>query len=261
MYFCVSFGYKWCTNISIKYNYNMLWRVQMSVVTLPVVEKHDKVRRSAAIAGQLKEMILDGVLNAGDRLPTEEQLCRHFGVSRTTLRESVQMLRVSGLLEVTPGRGSYVRVPDLKKIMEDLAVFGCTGGADEVEVTALLRVFENDMVRRACRAPAIHKRQLGDYHISRMATVEENEAVERKWLLAIASCSGYKVGKMLLEILLTMTRRQRQLRLSQPGEVQRLIEVQMRLNGAIIDGNSEMALRVLETYLQPKGSEGEKRLA
>ncbi|MBI1364083.1 MAG: GntR family transcriptional regulator [Proteobacteria bacterium] len=222
----------------------------MSVVTLPIVEKHDKIRRSAAIATQLKEMILDGVLKAGDRLPTEEQLCRHFGVSRTTLRESVQMLRVSGLLEVTPGRGSFVRVPDLRKIMDDVAVFGCAGGMDDAEVQNLIALLQHEMVRRACRAPAVRKSSLTDYPISRLAPVSENERAERAWLLAIASVSGYKVGRMLLEVLLTMTRRQRQLRLAKAGEVQRLMEVQLRLNAAIIDGNADMAGRVMEAYLQ-----------
>ena len=100
----------------------------MSTVALPFVEKHNKTRRSAMIADQLREMIMEGHLKPGDRLPTEEQLCKHFGVSRTTLRESVQMLRVSGLLEVTPGRGSFVSAPDINKILKDLSLAGQYAG-------------------------------------------------------------------------------------------------------------------------------------
>lgn len=233
----------------------------MSVVTLPVVEKHDKVRRSAAIASQLKDMVLEGTLKAGDRLPTEEQLCKHFGVSRTTLRESVQMLRVSGLLEVTPGRGSYVRVPDLKKIMDDLAVFGCAAGANDEEIARILGLLQHDMIRRSCRASAVQKRHLADFHLSRMATPDENEAAERKWLLAIAAISGDKVGRMMMEILLTMSRRARCRRFAQAGEVQRVMEVQMRLNAAIIDGNADMALRALEGYGLTRALDGQRRPA
>jgi DNA-binding FadR family transcriptional regulator len=220
----------------------------MTAINLPTVAKQDKIRRSAMIAGQLREMILDGALKAGDRLPTEEQLCRHFGVSRTTLRESVQMLRVSGLLEVSPGRGSYVRVPDMRKIMDDVAVFGCVGGMDEAEVALLTNLLQQEMVRRACYAPAVRKRLLGEHTISRMGTPAANEEAERGWLLAIAAVSGYRVGQMLLDVLLTMTRRQRQSRLSRAGESQRLVEIQQRLNAAILAGNTEMALRVLGLY-------------
>lgn len=62
-------------------------------VNLPIVEARPRTRRSTVIADHLKSMIASGHLTPGDRLPTEEKLCTHFGVSRTTLRESIQILR------------------------------------------------------------------------------------------------------------------------------------------------------------------------
>lgn len=74
-----------------------------NTVELPTVQRPEKVRRSTAVADCLREMITSGQLKPGDKLPTEEKLCQHFGVSRTTLREAVQSLRSAGILEVTPG--------------------------------------------------------------------------------------------------------------------------------------------------------------
>lgn len=83
----------------------------MSLAITPLLPRS---RRSATIAESLRALITGGQLKPGDKLPTEAMLCQQFGVSRTTLREAIQMLRTNGLLEVTPGRGSFVRVPDIR---------------------------------------------------------------------------------------------------------------------------------------------------
>ena len=58
---------------------------------------------------QLEELILNRSLRAGDRLPSQEELGRLLGVSRTVIREAVQLLTAKGLLEGRKGSGIYVR--------------------------------------------------------------------------------------------------------------------------------------------------------
>ena len=221
----------------------------MSNISLPSVEKQGRERRSAIIASQLKDMIMEGTLKPGDKLPTEEQLCNHFGVSRTTLRESVQMLRVSGLLEVTPGRGSFVRVPDLEKIMQDLAVYGAASRMSGDEVKELMYTLKRDMVTAACKAPSYQKHKLGAYAVCRQITPKENEEQERKWLLSIADVSGNRLSRAILAALMAMQNKGRMTRFTDPAEVQRVGEYQKRLNEAILDGNTEIAMRLLSAFL------------
>jgi GntR family transcriptional regulator len=47
----------------------------------------------------------------GDPFPSEPQLALEFGVSRMTVRAALAGLERDGLLERTPGRGSFVRKP------------------------------------------------------------------------------------------------------------------------------------------------------
>ncbi len=61
------------------------------------------------IARQLIDLISSGALERGDRLPSERQLAERFQVGRTTVREALKLLTLSGLLEARRGDGTYVR--------------------------------------------------------------------------------------------------------------------------------------------------------
>jgi GntR family transcriptional repressor for pyruvate dehydrogenase complex len=51
---------------------------------------------------------MEGKVRPGDKLPSERELAEQFGVSRTAVREAVKAMREKGLLEVQPGRGTFV---------------------------------------------------------------------------------------------------------------------------------------------------------
>jgi GntR family transcriptional repressor for pyruvate dehydrogenase complex len=59
---------------------------------------------------QLTRLIEEGVLEPGDRLPSERELSEELQVSRGTVREAVQFLGALGLVEVRHGLGTFVRL-------------------------------------------------------------------------------------------------------------------------------------------------------
>lgn len=67
-----------------------------------------KMRLADKIADRLEEMIAEGSLNPGQRLPAERQLSEQLSVSRPSLREAIQKLASRGLLETRRGGGTYV---------------------------------------------------------------------------------------------------------------------------------------------------------
>ncbi len=71
----------------------------------------DKVRET------LEHMIVTGELSNGERLD-EMALSERFGCSRTPLREAFHTLSASGLLELVPHRGAFVRHPSLTEMVE-----------------------------------------------------------------------------------------------------------------------------------------------
>src|SRR5262245_42895541 len=67
-------------------------------------------RRKVALDAveQVMNLVARGALQPGQRLPPERVLADQLGVSRPTLREAICALTVLGVLDVTPGAGTYV---------------------------------------------------------------------------------------------------------------------------------------------------------
>lgn len=61
------------------------------------------------IEERLRELIEEGTLSPGDRLPTEPELAADMQVARSSLRTALQRLQIRGIVEVVRGRGWYVR--------------------------------------------------------------------------------------------------------------------------------------------------------
>jgi GntR family transcriptional regulator len=60
------------------------------------------------LAEVLEHEIVNGRWASGTRIPSENELCSHFGLSRTTVRQALARLGQEGLVRRDKGRGTYV---------------------------------------------------------------------------------------------------------------------------------------------------------
>ena len=90
----------------------MFSRVEQNKVALDIIH-------------QVREAILEGKLQAGDRLPPEKQLLAKFGVGKHTLREAVRALEAMGFLSIRKGYGggAVVLEVDMKTTRDSIANF------------------------------------------------------------------------------------------------------------------------------------------
>ena len=58
---------------------------------------------------QIKDMIYNGILKKGDKLPSERDMVEELQVSRTSVREALRSLEVIGLIESRQGEGNFVK--------------------------------------------------------------------------------------------------------------------------------------------------------
>lgn len=66
---------------------------------------------TADLAADLRNRIVDGVIQPGEKLPSENTLINDFGVSRTVVRAALTRLQAEGLVETERGRGSFALTP------------------------------------------------------------------------------------------------------------------------------------------------------
>lgn len=93
------------------------------------------------VAEQLRNQIVDGELVPGTRLPSESELARLFGASRSTIREALRQLASQDLITTTRGvtGGSFVSSPNAAGVAENLSgSLGLLVNSANLNVTHLL---------------------------------------------------------------------------------------------------------------------------
>lgn len=76
-----------------------------------------EMRRADQIADTLEQLVFSGEFQDGERLD-EVKLAEQFHVSRTPIREALQVLVTSGMAEQIPRRGVFIRQPGPVELME-----------------------------------------------------------------------------------------------------------------------------------------------
>ena len=159
-------------------------------------------RVSSLIVDQIRLLIRDGKLSAGDRLPSERELGERFGVSRVTVREALRGLEANGLITIKVGArgGAFVTAPTTERLGEGISDLLTLSVITPAEVTEARQVFELGMIPIVCeradeqdidelleicdRADALLENQNGypvslsaEFHI-RVARATHNAAIE-----------------------------------------------------------------------------------
>ncbi|MEV4257712.1 GntR family transcriptional regulator [Spirillospora sp. NPDC049652] len=116
------------------------------------------------IADHLREVIQNGSLAAGDKLPSEAEMAAHYDVARMTVRNALQRLQSEGLVVPEHGRGVFVRPrPQVRRLASDrfarrhrregkaafLAESASVGAAPSVDMISVREeVADGDIARR-----------------------------------------------------------------------------------------------------------------
>lgn len=79
-------------------------------LNLGQVDRRSDQAVSGQVADALRRAIIEGRLGFGDKLPPESALIKHYGISRTTARSAIRVLRDEALVEPQQGRGTFVCV-------------------------------------------------------------------------------------------------------------------------------------------------------
>lgn len=77
-------------------------------------------RVSDKIVAQIKQLVLEEKLKAGDKLPPEPELAEQFSVSRTSVREALSILESQGIVERKKSEGTIIKHFSVIKVFESI---------------------------------------------------------------------------------------------------------------------------------------------
>ncbi|OZI34239.1 hypothetical protein CAL29_11900 [Bordetella genomosp. 10] len=197
--------------------------------------------QSNQLAQQLEEMIFEGQLAPGQRLD-EASIAARFGVSRTPVREAIQRLVATGMVEVRRRKGTIVThlsMPRLIGMIETMA---------EMDTMA---------ARLAARRATPQEREgLREILEKATAAVEDQQAYTRMnrefhWALYAATHNQY------LEELALRTWKvlqpYRNFRLDQPGRRKESLAEHTAIYEAIRAADGELAGKAMATHVKLGG--------
>lgn len=111
-----------------------------------------KIRDQAA--DQIKQFISDHQLLPGDRLPTEGELARKFGVSRLSVREATKALEFLGIVESRTGVGLTVGQMDLARVTGHLGFHPALQTANPIQLIDTRVIVETGVLPHVVRRMA-----------------------------------------------------------------------------------------------------------
>lgn len=87
-------------------------------------QKHESQPIYATIYNKIRNSIFSGILQPGAMLPSENQLCLEYSVSRETVRKSLQLLSKEGLIHSRAKVGYFVSAPNCQDIVLHMGHIG-----------------------------------------------------------------------------------------------------------------------------------------
>jgi DNA-binding GntR family transcriptional regulator len=161
----------------------------MSIADFPFAPLGGAEDRAMAIRDQLREAIIDRRLAPGTKLG-EVEVGALFDVSRTVVRQALQMLSFEGLVRTERNRGSFVANPspeearqvfDSRRLIEPALAAAATeriGPADVERFRLLLDEETRLMGQRGTSIRRAEIRASGDFHLE-LAALAGNAVLER----------------------------------------------------------------------------------
>ena len=222
----------------------------------PLLSRVSVGRISEVIVDQIRVLIRKGQLAAGDRLPSERELCERFGVSRVTVREALRVLEANGLVEIRVGArgGAFVTAPSSRLVGAGIADLISLATMSAVEVTEARMVFELGIVALVCeRATDEDIAALQAICDRSTAALEGGEyplELSARWHIRFALATHNRAVAMLVESLHDPLLHSLELaREAAPLHGRQGVEEHRGLIAAIADRDVETATTLMRTHL------------
>ena len=166
------------------------------------MEKRDKTYE--VVIEAINQMVRDGSVTRGDRLPPERQLAIDLGVSRTSIREALKTLEVIGLLERRHGGGTFIKDDFTNALERPVSLLLAFDRIEKNEILELRTMVEAEMTYYA--AMRISDKEIENLKRILMHMIdEEDEKIstqyDKQFHFAIAKASQNHLIQSLYKVI------------------------------------------------------------
>lgn len=202
-----------------------------------------------------RAMLLARESQPGDKLESELELAKRFGVSRNAMREVILYHCQMGLLERTKNRGTFIKTIDPYHIREELAFRMNFSGFEPAELKETRLYLETAIV------PLIAKRiSPSDIEAlrSNISSMEENigtpefaDELDRDFHLRLLQVCNNRTLDLFSQVIYLLFRKRYRLRFWTPEAMERSIDFHRRILDAVVREDVEKAQDLLREHILP----------
>jgi GntR family transcriptional regulator, transcriptional repressor for pyruvate dehydrogenase complex len=212
-----------------------------------------KVKLYQRVVKQVQDVIRDGLLQPGDKLPPERELAEMLHVSRGSLREAILALESMGLVEPRHGEGTVVRDLSAAPLVNQLSVMLAQKKALVGELLEFRLMIEPTLAARAAtNATQEEIRQLEEILARQKAKVERGELAideDSKFHYTIAQAARNSVVLRVLDVFMDFLRESREHSLQVQGRPQKSLNSHRRIVSAIARRDPAEAAKAMRRHI------------
>jgi len=218
-----------------------------------MLEPLKRTRLYEEIVKQILDLLKEGKLKPGDKLPPERKLAEDLHVSRTAIREALRSLEMMGYIESNVGGGTYIKSISLENVMNP---FSAMLSQDEKLLRDLIDVrliLETEIASLAAKRITPDKIEMIEGTLIQMENeVEAGEnsiGGENAFHDALAVASENSAMSIILDMCSELLFRTRLATLSIPGQPRKSLEDHRAIFEAIKQGDGKSAAKAMREHL------------
>ncbi len=206
---------------------------------------------------QFHTLIRQGRLQHGDRLPSERDLAKKFGVSRSSVREAIRSLELQALVVSKRGSGTFINTENLsgniESVMAMVTAALSTGSADLTDIFEMRHLLEPPIAALAARrATEDDVRALREILYEQRRQIDAGETgveSDTAFHFALASATHNSALIQVVHAVEDILQLSRDRSLQEPGRPQRSLESHWQILETIEGGQPPMAQQAMEHHL------------
>lgn len=206
------------------------------------------------VAEHIEDLISDGTLQSGDKLPSERELAQRLGVGRGVVREAVKLLAERGLVSVEPGRGTFIAELDTYLFSDQLGRFLRVGRHSYSDLNEVRRILEVEIASLAAQRAGVEDlermkqaiQDMEDNITSADGYIEADLAFHQ----ALARATKNEIFLLLIDVMVDSLRELRRLTVQVPGAPERARDWHKVIYEAVEKGDSAAAREAMWGHMQ-----------